>query len=153
MTCMSQVPPSSTVSYQHFFMSEEQSTCTSPQPDLVFLQLFPNDIQTKRILLTIEWIFQTSIKTEEVQGTGTSTMIKQYVKFLLIWKVRGAFKIKMKKANKKRTVTVRKVIIFWIFQGTVVFISTKLWRRWRRWQKLFYIPKPSQKNWERRIRI
>jgi hypothetical protein len=39
-------------------------------------------------------------------------MIKQYVKFLLIWKVRGAFKIKMKKANKKRTVKVRKVIIF-----------------------------------------
>jgi hypothetical protein len=53
----SQVPPppqTPTVSYQHFFMSKEQSTCTSPQPDLVFLQLFPNDIQTKRILLTTE---------------------------------------------------------------------------------------------------
>ncbi len=45
-----------------------------------------------------------------------------------------------KKENKKRMVTVRRIVIFfWISQGihrgsdcTVVFISTKFWMRWQR---------------------
>jgi hypothetical protein len=55
--------------------------------------------------------------------------------------LRGATKIKLKKVNKKRTVTVRRVIIFlnisrhplliWLH----CFISTKLWRRWWRWRR------------------
>ncbi len=53
--------------------------------------------------------------------------------------IRGASKIKLINANKKKTVTVRKVIFWGITQGihcwsdyTVVFIITKLWRGWRR---------------------
>ncbi len=66
----------------------------------------------------------------------------------------GASKIKLKNANKKRTVIVRRVI-FGISQGyTVVFIITELWRRWRR-QQLWKVCWPSmwrkskQKNWKK----
>ncbi len=56
--------------------------------------------------------------------------------------LRGASKIKLKKVNKKRMATARRLIFFLISQGihcwsdyTVVFINTKLWRQWRRRQQ------------------